>query len=531
MKRLFAAFLAVLLLTICACGGAAGGTGNSGNIGSNSGSSNDIPGMPGNAPGNPKPGLSGGNAPAYTGPGYAVMLKVTINPEFTLYLDEAQKIIRAEAVNEDAKTLFTELDVTGQSYADGMAAVLNIAYDQGYLKDGGKISIKYEIADNEAFDIAGICAPVTQFQQEKEIEVALSTGLYAEEIPEGQNTVIVNGQTLYIHRLPLLESGTGEVVGEQINYFTIEIPSNVTGYNEERWNAMVKSVWRFYDGSVSTTYYENGKDQYSIMVFPDGLIHYFVAGVDGFTTIYPPGYTATYQNEDGSTNTATFFDSGVTKTDKTSWPNGDYYYTIYREDGTMESYEHFVGGDYSLQSFWENGNLKHISQRGADGSTGESFYNENGEQTSYEMHWPNGHYDIQTFYSTYPTVKYKSAETMIDGHYSKILYHESGVMVSSEGKDPEGNWYKYTYHSNGQPASYEAEGISQTFYENGQVKREVSGSLIRESNADGSLSYYNDGTMEAYFSGGKLTKITVNGTTYTDAENLSRYAAGFGITQ
>ena len=208
MKRLFAAFLAVLMLTLCACGGAAnessGGTGNSGNMGSNSGSSNDIPGMPGNAPGNPQPGLSGGNAPAYTGPGYAVMLKVTINPEFTLYLDEAQKIIRAEAVNEDAKTLFTELDVTGQSYADGMAAVLNIAYDQGYLKVGGKISIKYEIADNEAFDIACICAPVTQFQQEKEIEVALSTGLYVEEIPEGQNTVIVNGQTLYIHRIQCL---------------------------------------------------------------------------------------------------------------------------------------------------------------------------------------------------------------------------------------------------------------------------------------------------------------------------------------
>ena len=115
MKRLFAVFLAVLMLTLCACGGAAGGTGNSGNMGSNSGSSNDIPGMPGNAPGNPKPGLSGGNAPAYTGPGYAVMLKVTINPEFTLYLDEAQKIIRTEAVNEDAETLFSELDVTGQS--------------------------------------------------------------------------------------------------------------------------------------------------------------------------------------------------------------------------------------------------------------------------------------------------------------------------------------------------------------------------------------------------------------------------------
>ena len=190
-----------------------------------------------------------------------------------------------------------------------------------------------------------------------------------------------------------------------------------------------------------------------------------------------------------------------------------------------------MGGDYSLQSFWENGNLKHISQRGADGSTGESFYNENGEQTGYEMHWPNGNYDIQTFYSTYPTVKYKSAETMTDGYYSKILYNESGVMVSSESKDPDGNWYKYTYHSNGQPASYEAEGISQTFYENGQVKREVSGSLILELNADGSYSYYNDGAMEAYFSGGKLTKITVNGTTYTDAENLSRYAAGFGITQ
>lgn len=529
MKRLFSLVLALLMLALCACGAPAAG-GSSGGTG-NSGSSNYMPGMPGNAPGNPRPGQSGGNAPAYTGPSYAAMLRVTINPEFAIYLDAEQKIIRTEAANEDAKTLFADLDVTGQSYADGMTAVLNTAYDQGYLKDGGKVSIEFEITDNEAFDITAISDPVTQFQREKKLKVELSTGLYVEEISKDQNTVIVDGQTLYIHRLPLLQDGTGEVVGEQINYFTIEIPSNVTAYNEERWNAMVKSVWQYYDGSVSTTYYENGQFQYSIMVFPDGLIHYFTAGVDGYTIIYPPGYTQTWQNEDGSTTAVTYHDNGQTATVKNSWSSGDYTNTVYREDGTMESYEHFMGGDYSLQSFWENGKLKHTSQRSADGSHGESFYDENGEQTGYEMHWPNGNYDIQTFYSSYPVIKPKTIETMTDGYYSKSNYSESGEIVSSEGKDPDGNWYKYTYHSNGNPASYEADGVSQTFYENGQLKRQVSEGLVGEWNSDGSYSYYKDSTMEAFFSGGRLIKITVNGTTYTDAETLARYAGAFGITQ
>lgn len=472
MKRLFAAFLAVLMLILCACGGAAnessGGTGNSGNMGSNSGSSNDIPGMPGNAPGNPQPGLSGGNAPAYTGPGYAVMLKVTINPEFTLYLDEAQKIIRAEAVNEDAKTLFTELDVTGQTYADCMTAVLNGACDQGYLKDGGKITIEYEIADPNAMEIAAISTPVAQFQQDKEMELEVSTGLYTEEIAEGQKTAVVNGQTLFIHRLPILDSDN-KTVGESTVYFTIEIPANVIGYNKERMKACVKWISQYDDGTVSVSYFENGFVTHRYDMEPDGVIYQVTCDKNGEIvsekTIYPENYTR--QNEDGSTTTMTFYPSGVMKTADTTWPNGDYQHEEFSENGNIKYMHWQTGGNYGETTFREDGTQSKHVYRNADGSYGEYTYFEDGSS------------------------------------FSRMEQHEAN-----------GDYYVDTY------------------YPGGQVETSTSNYGTFHYNPDGSYSYYNDGSMEAHFSGGKLTSLTIDGTAYTDPVQLAALGASlFGLGQ
>ena len=120
MKKIIALLLVLVLLGLCACTG--------------------VP-QNGQAPQN-KPEKDNENPNAPTG---SMTLRFAINPEFVLYLDEAQNILSAEAENEDAKTLFARLELTGKPYAEAITTILDAAYTHGYLKDGSEISITVDI--------------------------------------------------------------------------------------------------------------------------------------------------------------------------------------------------------------------------------------------------------------------------------------------------------------------------------------------------------------------------------------------------
>ena len=131
------------------------------------------------------------------------MLQITINPEFTLYLDREMNILSAEAGNTDAEKLFAQADVSRKSYGEGMAALLDEAFTQGYLKDNTTISVTIAAAWGTTVDYPALCAPVSQFEQEQEITTELSVHLLAEEVPE-TDKVEVDGQTLYIQQIPVM---------------------------------------------------------------------------------------------------------------------------------------------------------------------------------------------------------------------------------------------------------------------------------------------------------------------------------------
>lgn len=481
MKRFFAVLLAVLILTLCACGTETASPSETGSSQQNPGQSN-------------KPiqqGQEGETTPAEDSPSHAVMLQVTINPEFKLYLDAEQNIIRAETVNEDAKALFTELDVTGQPYADGMVTLLNAAYDQGYLKDGGKITIGFEIVNGEAVDFAAIAAPIDQIQRDNGITVEMSATLLGVELPtENQETDVINGQKVYIYRIPVT-GNNGQQVGVRTVY-----ASKQPGFFEDPMDHAVKSIYQGNNGEYIETYYENG-------------------AVSQFTSTMA----------DGTIENATYYSNGNQKNRSIIYPNGDYSNDEWYENGKMKRMVSQLDGYFKEVVNTEEGVTTYLKFQDPDGTHGEEFCDEDGNRTGYSRYKPNGNYEIKGFYSD---GKIKTEEYLFDGVYGKHAYREDGTRISSESKGPDGSLCKYTYHANGNMASYEDGFTSQTFYENGQVKKIVQGSLIQEFNSDGTYKYYKNETMEAFFSGGKLIKIIFEGTTYTDAESLAPFAAMFG---
>lgn len=82
---------------------------------------------------------------------YACTLRVTINPQVLLYLDQDYKIIGICYENEDALDAYAEADLFGKSLEDAVDLMIEEAYDKDYLKTDGTVSIELaEIADDKA---------------------------------------------------------------------------------------------------------------------------------------------------------------------------------------------------------------------------------------------------------------------------------------------------------------------------------------------------------------------------------------------
>ena len=528
IKRILSAVLVILLLLgLCACSSEAQG--------GQSGQSQAEPG--------------GEAAAAQTDPGYALAVQVTINPEFTLYLDSTRNILSAEAGNEDAEALFAQLDVAGKPYAEGMAALLSEAYDQGYLAEGSQISISLEIVDAAGLDLTAIHAPIAQFEQDNGVAVEAGLSLKTNQVPEEGETAVIDGQKVYVHRVDV-HNNSGN--GVQIVYATRRV------LFEDPEKYAVKSVYQGYNGDYGETYFDNGMRIKSFRV-----------------------------NADGSSEEFTYYSNGNQKTVSVIESNGDYQNEEYYESGSMKRIVSQFGGDYSESDFAENGELLYGKYRYADGTYGEEFYDGNGNRTGYNKYQPNGDYEIWEFYSNDNT---KTVEFLADGNYSKTTYNEDGTMASSLSKNSDGTqteseytWYEsgnlkrlvsqnngdYSetdYAENGNilygtyrnadgtygEAFYDDSGNCTGYnkyqpngdyeivelYANGNFKTQEYSSggfhAIGKYNEDSSLQYHYDsdeGGREFFFSGGKLTKAVVGGVTHTDAESLSNFAAGFGITQ
>ena len=72
---------------------------------------------------------------------YVTVLKVTINPEFNLYLDKDGVVLAVEPVNEDAKSVAKDITATGD-IKTVMETIVSATNKGGFVKENAKVDIK-----------------------------------------------------------------------------------------------------------------------------------------------------------------------------------------------------------------------------------------------------------------------------------------------------------------------------------------------------------------------------------------------------
>ncbi len=82
---------------------------------------------------------------------YACTIRVSINPQVLLYLDESYKVIGILHENEDAIDAYGEMKLVGQPLENVVDTLISTAEEKGYLKEDATVSITLEeVTDTEA---------------------------------------------------------------------------------------------------------------------------------------------------------------------------------------------------------------------------------------------------------------------------------------------------------------------------------------------------------------------------------------------
>ena len=427
MKKLLSAMLALLLLlTLGACGGEGGsGTPSAGNR--NQSDQSDSSGEPAQ--------------------GKTITVHVTINPAFALTLDGEMNILSVEAENEDAEALLSGLELSGKTYEDGMGTILDTAYEQGYLKMDGQVSIQVDVWDYSAELMETLEAPVAQFEEEKAVSVSEKSQVQPEpitgdrpadlaDIPDsklnGLTALEVNGQKIYVERCV-------DKANKMTSFF-YSYDSSLFG------REAYKRVDLYFDGSIGITYNdENGR---SISTY---------TGSDGYYSIHEyENRTAVRAHEvfpNGLTRYYTYYDNTHIATMHEVFPDGSFSDTTYTYHGNKcTGYTVYSNGDICEETRTENGNYLSRIWHWADGGYEEAHFTESGLTVKTECYYANGDYYIQIYYDNGNIKQY---EFQTNGYSGQILYYENGNCMSEVTTNPDGSISRITYNPDGTVASRE----------------------------------------------------------------------------
>ena len=348
-----------------------------------------------------------------------LVLRLTINPKLELYLDEAGTVLKATGENKDGKRLLEELELTGLSYADAVNAILSGAAEQELLKENANVQIDVlASADGPlAYEqTQQLQQAVTDYDEDLASSVDQSTVVAANcgadiiEVEESDNGDVwysyyssmklireilyaADGSyTEWVYQPWGISSLTTDVIDidpdgtrreEHLAYedgcLTHNILQNSDGYYEERTyysNGNVKTQknsWAdgsyrestFYangnqeteqytgaDGRVQErSYHENGEVIYSKDVFSDGRVQeqsYYENGVCAVSkNVYPDGASCLEEyNADGNR-------TYLMKT----YANGDWEQEDYYPNGSTQTREGSVGGEYYIIHYDEDGQI------------------------------------------------------------------------------------------------------------------------------------------------------------------------------
>lgn len=366
-----------------------------------------------------------------------MVLRITVNPEFELYVDMDGCVSRVRCLNEDAVTVFQSMTdqgihVIGQDYPNAMKVILENLTDTGFLTSETKqiqieTTVHIELPEEDLAALATTLAePVEEYSAENDLAVTVEAS-----VPEIDTDVEVE--------LPEYDEFKGEP-------------------NSERTLDMVDQSGN--QIGIHTQYYdENGikyKDEYN--------------NFDGSYQIYeyaPNGYKTRFEmlTTDGFYQECHFneYEIEISRTDE--YP-----------DGTRRE-----------ASYHENGNLSIEVYSNSDGTGSETHYDKSGATTYFKSVDTDGSITETTFYENGNTKSsiYDGPDGHIEWHYFEDGTQSRYVEDSSLG------YHETVYYPNGQVAA--------SIGSSGERRYDESGKLTYEKYTSDSMSYLFENGALVYF--------------------------------
>lgn len=402
------------------------------------------------------------------------VVKVTINPEFELYLDLNMCVSKVRCLNEDAATALasTESSVVGIPYYQAITLLLNSVDQAGFLAQGAEVNLETTIhtsMDEESlqnFDIA-ITSPVEYFGAEHNLDL-----IVAAPAPVMDKKVAEDFNEYYENQIALQPEPSNEASVFICDENGSEIGIATYIYNENGQPVTVTE--NYYDGNSIHESYE----------YDD----------DGTLT------KTTYTRSDGWSGSYTYYANGNVRLAISDSPDGEHTEFYYAENGTLISGPSdessvkagsvvttviYNGDIEGIQTTYYNDNalLYKIEEVFSDGMTRVFHYYESGEQESVITDYASGHFEW--------------------------YYDQSGVPTAYLETDAEGNRMETTFYSDGTEKTYSIQYVSGAtkevqFRENGQLKY----SITNDENGQSESFYDENGTLTENYT------TTANGTYY-----------------
>jgi len=369
-----------------------------------------------------------------------MVLKITVNPEFELYLDMDSCVSRVRCLNEDAVTAFQTMtdngiNVIGQFYADAMTTILENLSSTGFLtaqteKIQIETTVHIELTEEDMEGLtAALAEPVLEYSAENDLAMTVKALL-----PIVDTKVEVE--------LPESDVNKGEPNSERTYEFENNgISGTVTEYYDEN-GIQYKRVMELADGWIDTTHYAaNGAVTYTHNIQANGQITEWYFDEDG----------------NGTKNVITYAD-------------GTHDEITYHSEGVKASrIISSSDGSYSEEYFTESGAPISSISIGADGSKIESTWYENGNLKSRITDDSYGH---------------------LENHY-----FEDGTMSKTIDSSSQG-YHETVYYPNGQ--------VEATIGDNGERRYDESGKLIYDRYESDTQSYlFEDGELVYYIQNGE----------------------------
>ncbi len=415
-----------------------------------------------------------------------MVLKITVNPEFELYLDMDSCVSRVRCLNEDAVTAFEAMtnngvNVIGQFYNDAMKMILENLSSTGFLTaETEQIQIEttvhIELPEEDLAALASALAePVEEYSAENDLAVTVEA--------------------------PAAEVDTEVEVELPEDDRVKHKPNDVVTYEVDEERA------GFGSHATHTSYYdENGYLYKSEAHFDTGCYWINEYGSNGNMT------RSEMLTLSGSLSEA-FYDESGNKT-KDIYTSAD--------------------GSRTETTYHENGNVASRISTNPDGTpSSESTFNKAGVLVFYKYYYPDGDVGETTYNDSGLLIYNKTVHG--DGGITETTYYENGNAQSSIYDGPDGHieWHhfedgtmsRYVENSNG--AYHET-----VYYSNGKVAAQIGNDGERRYDESGKLTYekYESASQSYLIENGKLVYYYQNGEQVTDPEELAIIAGAMGLT-